>query len=173
MQVAEFFDKYNFQQEVDVEPLLREFDRHMTAGLGDDPKSLKMLPAYLSVDKQVSSDTPIIVLDAGGTNLRVAVLWFDAAGKARIEDFRKHSMPGTTGETLGEESFSGNSLNIWNRLPSVLTRWVFVSLIRQRSRRHLTGGFCTGQSRWRRRASSGRWFVRAFQPRLRNRQAAS
>lgn len=107
MQVAEFFDKYNFQQEVDVEPLLREFDRHMTAGLGDDPKSLKMLPAYLSVDKQVSSDTPIIVLDAGGTNLRVAVLWFDAAGKARIEDFRKHSMPGTTGETLGEEEFFG------------------------------------------------------------------
>ena len=84
MQVAEFFSKYNFQQDVDAESLLEEFDRQMTAGLGDTPKSLKMLPAYLGVDKPVPSEKPIIVLDAGGTNLRVAVVWFDAAGKARI-----------------------------------------------------------------------------------------
>ncbi len=107
MQVAEFFSKYNFQQDVDAESLLEEFDRQMTAGLGDTPKSLKMLPAYLGVDKPVPSEKPIIVLDAGGTNLRVAVVWFDAAGKARIEDFRKHPMPGTTGETLGDAEFFG------------------------------------------------------------------
>lgn len=105
MNVADFFAKYEFSQNVDTKALLAEFDRQMEAGLAGDIESLKMIPAYLDVDKTVPVDTPVVVLDAGGTNLRVAVIWFDKSGKPHIEDFRKHPMPGTTGETLGAEKF--------------------------------------------------------------------
>ena len=45
------------------------------------------------------------MLDAGGTNLRVAVIWFDRAGKARVEDFHKYKMPGADGATLSAKEF--------------------------------------------------------------------
>jgi hexokinase len=40
----------------------------------------------------------VAVLDAGGTNLRVATAWFDAQGKPHIENYARCPMPGTHGE---------------------------------------------------------------------------
>jgi hexokinase len=37
----------------------------------------------------------VIALDAGGTNMRVAVVSFDAQGKPVVEDLSRHRMPGT------------------------------------------------------------------------------
>jgi hexokinase len=105
MKVAEFFKKNNFHKEVDTKSLLKEFDSQMSSGLDGNIKSLKMIPAYLDIEKPVPSDTPVIVLDAGGTNLRVAVIWFDKSGKPRIEDFNKYPMPGTTGVEMGYDEF--------------------------------------------------------------------
>ena len=105
MQVGEFFDKYGFSSDVNIETLLSEFDRQMTAGLQGTVDSLAMIPAFVDVDKAVPTAKPIIVLDAGGTNLRVAVATFDATGKATIEHFQKFPMPGTTGKTLDKNAF--------------------------------------------------------------------
>ena len=82
MTLDEFFSKHGFSAAVDADALLAEFDRQMDAGLAARPSALAMLPAYLDVTKEVPVESPIIVLDAGGTNLRVAVVWFDRAGKA-------------------------------------------------------------------------------------------
>lgn len=107
MSTQEFFDKYHFSTHVPVEELLKTFDRQMDEGLSANPSpsSLAMLPAFIDTSRKVPAEKRIIVLDAGGTNLRVAVVWFDQCGKPHIEDFRKYAMPGTTGEALTAEQF--------------------------------------------------------------------
>ncbi len=105
MKVAEFFAKHRFSADIDTPAILAEFDRQMTAGLKGKVQSLAMIPAYVDVDRSVPTDTPIIVLDAGGTNLRVAVIQFDKSGKSSISNFKKYAMPGTTGETLEINDF--------------------------------------------------------------------
>ena len=105
MTLPEFFEKHAFSAAVDTAALLAEFDRQMGEGLAGRPSSLAMLPAYLDVAKEVPTETPVAVLDAGGTNLRVAVVWFDKAGKARVEDFQKYRMPGADGAPLSAADF--------------------------------------------------------------------
>ena len=105
MTIPEFFATHDFSAAVDADALLAEFDRQMDEGLAGRPSSLAMLPAWLGTDKDVPVESPIVVLDAGGTNLRVAVVWFDRAGKARVEDFQKYAMPGTDGSVLAAKEF--------------------------------------------------------------------
>lgn len=105
MQVADFFDKHRFSSEIDVNSLLSEFDRQMTAGLAGNIDSLAMIPAFVDVNKPVPTEKPIIVLDAGGTNLRVAVMTFNGVGQVDTANFQKFPMPGTTGETIGKTAF--------------------------------------------------------------------
>lgn len=89
---------------IDREALLAVFEEEMNAGLAGRPSSLMMIPSFISIDKPVKTDTPVVVLDAGGTNLRAAVVKINAAGKAEIGAFSKSLMPGTTGE-IGAETF--------------------------------------------------------------------
>ena len=90
---------------IDREALLAVFEEEMNAGLAGKPSSLMMIPSFLSIDKPVKTDTPVVVLDAGGTNLRAAVVKIDAAGKAEIGAFSKSQMPGTKGEIDAETFF--------------------------------------------------------------------
>lgn len=81
-------------------PLLRgtgELLRAMRDGLAGRPSSLLMIPTYLSGETRVPQEQPAIVLDAGGTNLRIAVVHFDDLGAPIIEGFQKYPMPGTQG----------------------------------------------------------------------------
>jgi hexokinase len=104
--ILDFFHDHGFQSAVDTHALLAEFDRQMDAGLdGRAPASLAMIPSYVSMQRAVPVGTPVLVLDAGGTNLRVAVVWFDERGTARIEDFQKYRMPGTEGIDLSAAAF--------------------------------------------------------------------
>ena len=105
MKTSDFLSSHNFSASVDFDVLLAEFDRQMTAGLAGAPSSLAMIPSYVSLGKGVPANTPIIVLDAGGTNLRVAVIHFNEAGEAQFDDKEKFAMPGTTGDTLGADVF--------------------------------------------------------------------
>ncbi|MCL1910094.1 MAG: hexokinase [Kiritimatiellaeota bacterium] len=105
MQTSDFLVKHKFSADIDFDVLLAEFDRQMTAGLEGRPSSLAMIPSYVSLGKSVPANTPIIVLDAGGTNLRVAVIHFNEAGEAKFDCKEKFAMPGTTGETLAAAEF--------------------------------------------------------------------
>ena len=106
--ILDFFHGHGFLSAVDTHSLLAEFDRQMDAGLdGRNPASLAMIPSYVSMQRAVPVGSPVLVLDAGGTNLRVAVVWFDERGTARIEDFQKYRMPGTEGRDLSAPEFFG------------------------------------------------------------------
>ena len=85
--------------------LLKVFEEEMAAGLAGKPSSLMMIPSFISIDKPVKTDTPVVVLDAGGTNLRAAVVKIDKRGKAEIGAFFKRPMPGTQGEVGASEFY--------------------------------------------------------------------
>ena len=77
----------------------------MTRGLNGKPSSLAMIPTYLEIDTDVAVGEKAVVLDAGGTNLRAAIIHFDKDGRARINNFLKQPMPGTGGIQVGGEEF--------------------------------------------------------------------
>jgi hexokinase len=64
-----------------------------------------MIPAYISPVSQVPPGKTVIALDAGGTNLRVALVKFDEQGRAQSEAQEKVPMPGTQGRVGKKEFF--------------------------------------------------------------------
>ncbi len=85
--------------------LLAAFDAEMTAGLAGGDSSLAMIPSFISINREIKTDTPVVVLDAGGTNLRTAVVQVDQSGEVRIGEFSKRSMPGTKDELNNDQFF--------------------------------------------------------------------
>lgn len=83
---------------IDRERILKLFEEEMNAGLAGKPSSLLMIPSFITIDRAVRTNTPVVVLDAGGTNLRTAVVSIDADGRAKIGTFAKRAMPGADRE---------------------------------------------------------------------------
>ncbi len=91
--------------DVDREAILAEFERQMSDGLSGRRSSLMMIPSYISIDEPVRTDTPVAVLDAGGTNLRRAMVSFSSAGRVKISDMERSFMPGTRVQVSTDEFF--------------------------------------------------------------------
>jgi hexokinase len=91
----------------DIDPLrcFEEFREEMEAGLCGRPSSLRMIPTFIEADGAIPAGEPVIAMDAGGTNLRVALVEFDACGVPRISAFERHRMPGLDGEIPAERFF--------------------------------------------------------------------
>ncbi len=93
-------DTIEFGENVD------RFVRDMEFGLAGKASSLPMIPTYISMEDNVPRNEPVIVIDAGGTNLRVCVVHFDDHGQPVVSDFKNHPMPGTQGEMDRDTFFS-------------------------------------------------------------------
>lgn len=89
---------------VDLDRNCEIFVREMQSGL-EGAGSLLMIPTYIGMDRDLPVNEPIIAVDAGGTNFRVAAVHFDENRKPVVEDFKLYSMPGTKGEISKEEFF--------------------------------------------------------------------
>lgn len=74
------------------------FKAEMVKGLEGRDSSLAMLPTFISQEGDIEANRKVIVIDAGGTNLRLCTVHFDERRKGHLEDFRKFPMPGTHGE---------------------------------------------------------------------------
>ena len=96
MTTSEFLKQNGLDLErIDRVAILKAFAEEMDAGLAGKPSSLMMIPSFISIDKPVKTETPVVVLDAGGTNLRTAVVSIGADGCVTLGAFRKQAMPGT------------------------------------------------------------------------------
>lgn len=105
--VNSFLKSYGMDYEsIDIEQNCKTFIEEMEKGLAGDKSSLKMLPTYITMDGEIPLKEPVIVMDAGGTNFRVAVIHFDREKKPVIENYRLYPMPGTQGEISKEEFFT-------------------------------------------------------------------
>ena len=91
---------------LDRAALIGTFLKEMDAGLAGKPSSLAMIPAYLSPYGDVEKDTPVTVLDAGGTNLRGATIAINSDGTFPIEHKEREEMPGFSVE-VDNETFYG------------------------------------------------------------------
>jgi len=90
---------------IDINDFCRAFTEDMAAGLAGRPSSMGMFPAYLSCESEPQRETPVLVVDAGGTNLRCARMHFTADGSIVTDSIRKSRMPGTRGEVDVTELF--------------------------------------------------------------------
>ncbi|MDT8299938.1 MAG: hypothetical protein RQ760_00550 [Sedimentisphaerales bacterium] len=98
-------DNEMYYEDIDMDTCCDIFIQEMQAGLEGQDSSLAMIPTYVEVGKDIPAGKPVIVLDAGGTNFRVATVYFDETGKSGIENFIQKSMPGLDKEVGKEEFF--------------------------------------------------------------------
>jgi hexokinase len=92
-------------EEIDFESCSQVFLKEMERGLNGLESSLKMIPTYIEVEREIPVEEPVVVLDAGGTNFRVASVHFNGEGRPVIERFRLLKMPGVDQHVSKEEFF--------------------------------------------------------------------
>ena len=82
---------------------MHAFEDEAAKAVAGEPSSLRMIDSHLPgcVDVQSLADRPVIVVDAGGTNLRVASVRLTAGGPV-FAHVRKSRMPGTDGLVSAE-----------------------------------------------------------------------
>jgi len=103
--LSEFARYYGFHYDrIDPAGLVEDVLFEMDRGLNGQTSSLPMIPAYISPAAAATPGKTVIALDAGGTNLRSALVTFDESGKALATDSRKTPMPGTEGP-VGADAF--------------------------------------------------------------------
>ena len=90
---------------IDADDLIGKFITEMENGLAGRDSSLAMIPTYISADKDIPANERVIVIDAGGTNLRIAAIFFDRENQAHIEDFSRYPMPGSQTEVSADAFF--------------------------------------------------------------------
>ncbi|MBP8605334.1 MAG: hexokinase [Phycisphaerae bacterium] len=98
-QAIDFLCAYEMDHhDIDFDDHIKRFLREMEAGLAGLPSSLEMIPTYLQAVNQIPVGRRVIAADAGGTNVRVAAVYFDENKKPVIENLRTFSMPAVESE---------------------------------------------------------------------------
>ncbi len=107
MQNAKEFIK-NHNMEYTSVDLNREMDAYldeMKRGLCGGGGSLLMIPSFVVLNGNVEREKPVICVDAGGTNLRIAVAGFRADGSFYTDGVSRYVMPGVEKELDAQEFF--------------------------------------------------------------------
>jgi len=96
--LTEFARYYGFHYDrIEGAALVEDVLYEMERGLNGIASSLPMIPAYIRPVSKITPGKTVVALDAGGTNLRAALVEFDETGKAVIKESLKAPMPGTKG----------------------------------------------------------------------------
>lgn len=105
--INDFLVKHSLSESaIDIQALCDYFISEMNAGLEKRPSSLAMINSYCNPVEKVPAGEKVIVIDAGGTNLRTCLISFDESGNSIIEDFRKTHMPGIGKKISAKDFFS-------------------------------------------------------------------
>ena len=92
-------------EDFDLNELVEIFTDHMNKGLTKTPASLMMLPTYIEAENEFQMEKPVIAIDAGGTNFRTAIVYFNKQRELIIDQLKNYSMPGVEKEISKEEFF--------------------------------------------------------------------
>lgn len=95
-----------FHGDFSLESVSRSLQDDLLEGLRVKGASLQMLPTFLSTGEAIPFNEEVLVLDAGGTNFRVARIAFNEAYEPLIKDFVSRPMPGSRGEVSKKEFFA-------------------------------------------------------------------
>ena len=84
--------------------VMRAFEGEADAAIAGAPSSLRMIDSCISFSSVApAASAPVVVVDAGGTNLRVAAVRFTTGGTV-FSNLRRSRMPGTDG-TVSADAF--------------------------------------------------------------------
>ena len=84
--------------DIDFGYLVGIFTDEMISGLEGKNSSLRMIPTYIEAENEFLKDTPVLAIDAGGTNFRAALITFGSNGKIQTGEIERFKMPGIDGE---------------------------------------------------------------------------
>jgi len=105
--VKEFLSNQGmYHGDISIQETCDVFLEEMDKGLSGKKSTLAMLPTYIGTEQDLPRDTPVIVMDAGGTNFRVATVAFGQVGDPEISEFKVFPMPGVAAE-VGKDEFFG------------------------------------------------------------------
>jgi hexokinase len=106
-ELNEFARFYGFHYDVcDAETLIQDCLNDMERGLRGLPSDVPMRPSYISPVASLPPGKTVIALDAGGTNLRAALVRVDDSGKIQPEETRRAPMSGTQGHLDAKAFFN-------------------------------------------------------------------
>ncbi|MBQ9684939.1 MAG: hypothetical protein IJV41_00135 [Oscillospiraceae bacterium] len=89
-----FLDRHGMSPAcIDPEREVDAMATDMRRGLNGEPCSMDMIPTYLSNDGALVPGVSAVVIDAGGTNFRRALISFDADG-CHVSALQRQKMPG-------------------------------------------------------------------------------
>ena len=98
---AAFLRRHNMHwDQTPFAELRNRYEEEMDRALRGEPSSLYMLPAYLRSGDRPRRETSVLVIDAGGTNLRAARAHFTRDGQVEVEALKKRRMPGADGQEI-------------------------------------------------------------------------
>ncbi len=92
--------------DIEMENLVRVFTEDMILGLEGRDGALRMIPTYIEADNDFITDTPVLAIDAGGTNFRASLITISKSGQITTTDTVSYRMPGIDGEISCEEFFN-------------------------------------------------------------------
>ena len=100
----EFMKQYGMEpQRTDLSQCTKGFLDEMSDGLRGGNSPVLMLPTYLTLEGELPLNRPVIVVDAGGTNFRSALVTMTDGGPV-IENLTVRPMPGSQG-AITKEAF--------------------------------------------------------------------
>jgi len=104
--VKEFLSEKKLQaSDINLDKLVQDFMDEMKRGLEGKESSLRMIPTYIEADNEFLTETPVLAIDAGGTNFRAALITFKDNGETEIGKIHHHTMPGLDREISADEFF--------------------------------------------------------------------
>jgi len=90
---------------IDLRACCDAFLEEMSRGLDGLPSSLPMIPTYIETARAVQRGQRVVALDAGGTNMRAALVSFSETGMPVVEGLARHRMPGVDSALTRDEFF--------------------------------------------------------------------
>jgi hexokinase len=106
-ELSDFAHFYGFHyNNINPQALVREVLIEMERGLAGSSSSLPMIPSYITPVTRISAGKTVLALDAGGTNLRTSLVYFNENGEAVAQGTKKTPMPGTNGQLSANEFFN-------------------------------------------------------------------
>ncbi len=106
IKVAQFMKNHGMDAErVGLSECTKAFSDAMCSGLAAPQKNMPMLPAYLYSSGKLKKGEKAVVIDAGGTNFRTALIGFDGE-RAVIDCLDKRPMPGAAEPASWDEFIS-------------------------------------------------------------------
>lgn len=99
-----FLEKHKLRSsDIDLDNLVETFTRDMITGLSG-MGGMRMIPTYIEAENDFLKDTPVLAIDAGGTNFRAAIVKVTTTGDVIISDVVNYRMPGLDG-VIGSDEF--------------------------------------------------------------------